>query len=487
MADMIDTLTKAPPHPFNDLVKPLYWPYRIVQNDEVVDEWRKKVETYLDTFLLMFKISNCALTTVPNMLIMMRPPQFNYAYQNRTNPELFIKMSTFYRAILPAMMNYVSPLARPPTPGRKIKVGFVSNMISKLSSVLKDRVGIMQHLDRSRFEVTAFMFDEPKDEMVKACYANIQVVVLPRSFDARKYVESANLDILVYCDLNMCGEAFVLSHNRLAPRQITTFGHSETSGISTIDAYVSSELYEIKKDRAQSHFSERLILHKSLCMYYYQPIDSVGISKFGPRSKFHLPSKHTLFLCFQSPFKIMPGFHTVMKAIVDADPTNILVFTPGFLGQEEDIEFYETLEKAVDYKNQLIVFRERINYVDIHNLISVCDVILDTFPFTGCNTSLESFNVGRPVVTLPSDYLNGRFTAGFYEFMAKKGGADSKRVAKELVCSNIEDYIAKCLRLGKDLEYRAYCSNTILKASPLLWCDQESVAEWDVTLTELCK
>lgn len=485
MADMLAIINTVPPHPFYDFIKPLYWPHHILKKNEneIIDACRKKIEEFIDMTLLMAVITNCALDNFPSTIFTIRPPQFNYAYQNRTNKKLFIKMSMFYRTILPNILNYVSPsIVRIPE-ARKIRVGFISNMISKLSSVFKDRGGIMQRLDRSRFDVVLFMFDEPNGDMMKACLSTCKTVVLPRTLDARPIVESFKFDVIVYCDLNMCGEVFILSHNRLAPCQINTFGHSETSGINTIDVFVSSKLYEVES--AQEHFSERLIVHNSLSMYYYRPVDSTIISTFGPRSKFHLPKKPTLFLCFQSPFKIMPCFHPVLKAIVNADPNNVLVFTPGFLGAVEDIEFFETLECATEYKNQLIVFRERIDYLSIHNLIAVCDVILDTFPFTGCNTSLESFNVGKPVVTMPSAYLNGRFTAGFYEFMSRKGKPGTREILSHLVCYSVDEYIAECIRLGKDIEHRKECSDAILDASKFLWEDTESLIEWDKMLTDL--
>ena len=44
-------------------------------------------------------------------------------------------------------------------------------------------------------------------------------------------------------------------------------------------------------------------------------------------------------------------------------------------------------------------------------------MILDPFPFGGCNTSFEAFDLGIPVVTYPSNILSGRFTFGLYKKM----------------------------------------------------------------------
>ena len=60
---------------------------------------------------------------------------------------------------------------------------------------------------------------------------------------------------------------YYLAYSRLAPIQINTWGHSETSGIDTIDYYFSSKYYEIPD--AQKFYSEKLVCLDSLCTYYY--------------------------------------------------------------------------------------------------------------------------------------------------------------------------------------------------------------------------
>ena len=48
-----------------------------------------------------------------------------------------------------------------------------------------------------------------------------------------------------------------LASMRLAPIQLCSFGHPETSGLRTIDYYISSELLETTE--SQSFYSEKLI------------------------------------------------------------------------------------------------------------------------------------------------------------------------------------------------------------------------------------
>ena len=65
----------------------------------------------------------------------------------------------------------------------------------------------------------------------------------------------------------MCPYSYLYAHMRLAPIQITTWGHSETSGISTIDYYISSTYFETNE--SSSLYSETVLPLSSLSTYYY--------------------------------------------------------------------------------------------------------------------------------------------------------------------------------------------------------------------------
>ena len=58
----------------------------------------------------------------------------------------------------------------------------------------------------------------------------------------------------------------LLAYSRIAPIQLTTWGHSETSGIDTIDYFISSEYFcgSLPYEEVQKQYSEKLILLKSL-------------------------------------------------------------------------------------------------------------------------------------------------------------------------------------------------------------------------------
>src|SRR3546814_4469016 len=76
------------------------------------------------------------------------------------------------------------------------------------------------------------------------------------------------------------------------------------------------------------------------------------------------------------------------------------------------------------------------------NVLALADVVLDTWPFGGGNTSYQSFAMGVPVVTLPGRFMRGRTSLVHYRHM---GIADC-------IADSADSYVDIALRLGTDPE-----------------------------------
>jgi protein O-GlcNAc transferase len=82
------------------------------------------------------------------------------------------------------------------------------------------------------------------------------VIGLPKDLRiAREEIKAAKLDILIYPELGMDKTTFFLAFHRLAPVQAVWWGNADTSGIPTIDYFLSSE-YE--HANCQEHYTENV-------------------------------------------------------------------------------------------------------------------------------------------------------------------------------------------------------------------------------------
>jgi protein O-GlcNAc transferase len=116
-----------------------------------------------------------------------------------------------------------------------------------------------------------------------------------------------------------------------------------------------------------------------------------------------------------------------------------------------------------------------MHHFDFLNLMNISNIVLDIYPFGGCNSSMEAFSLNKVIVTQPSQMINGRFTRGFYTKM----GLDN------LICNNKEEYIELAVRLGLDNKYRDNLENNIKENKNVLFMDKDTINEWKNDLKKL--
>jgi predicted O-linked N-acetylglucosamine transferase (SPINDLY family) len=95
-------------------------------------------------------------------------------------------------------------------------------------------------------------------------------------------------------------------------------------------------------------------------------------------------------------------------------------------------------------------------------IVAAADVLLDTWPFGGGNTSYQGFAAGVPIATLPGKYLRGRGTLALYRHM---GFVDC-------VADTPERYVDVAVRLGTDPEFHRRMSALIRERSHVLFDDE---------------
>jgi len=399
-------------------------------------------------------------------------PLFSISYQNRNNHVILENYSKLLRKMCPDL-NY-NGVTSNRSVNKKIRVCFFSEFLTVDSSVLRDRIGIITQLPKDKFDVYYMSFNSPNEingYVSKFLYSNMKnfYVQLPVDLiEARKHIMRYNFDIIVYCEIGMIMRSIYLAHSRLAPVQITTWGHSETSGINTIDYFVSSKYFEIDKSKAQNHYSEQLHLMNSLSTYYFPPSKLLlpPRHKFQTREELKLEPNSHLYGCIQSSFKISEDFEKILAGILKMDPKGYILMSLGKPFCKSQIERMQSLMGDDDF--QRLIWLPNMGISSYLNIIKLLDVMLDPYPFGGCNTSFEAFDFNVPVVTMPTKYLNGRFTFGMYK---KMGFID-------LVADSPQTYIKLAVRCATDRKWREVIQEKINRNKILLFQEQESVKEW---------
>lgn len=404
---------------------------------------------------------------------------FSVSYQNRNNKSILERYSKLMRQICPSL-TYDIVTGKPHPKNEKIRVLFISEFLATDSSVLRDRMGIMVKLPRTKFEVFYAAYTEK--EKINGIVSKHVYQLLGKNYiqlgdeiqQNRNTIARHNFDVIVYCELGMRMRPYWLSYSRLAPVQITTWGHSETSGVNTIDYYVSSKLFEHEK--AQNHYSENLILMDSLSTYYFPPSQIlINNYKYKSRKELELDENIHLYGCIQSSFKISKQFEMILYHILEKDPNGYILMSyyKPFCKSQMD-RMFETFGEE---KFRRLVFYPALDIHSYLNIVKLLDVMLDPYPFGGCNTSYEAFDYNIPVVTLPTRFLNGRFTFGLYK---KMGFID-------MIATTAENYIKIAIKCATDKAWRQTIIDKIKDNKYAIFMEEESVTDWANMLEEKVK
>jgi len=509
-------------------------PYFNQNANENIIKFRILYEQLLDYFLINWTVD--LYLTEYEFIYISNETCMPYAisYHNQNNNTILSKYCKLLRKICP-WLNYYSPkLTEKVLKTRtqyssttkqntnplnniamKIKICFISDCFITDTSVLRDRISIIGKLDRSKYDVyiasfnpiekvhgiiaNIFMnkfkdqyiylgFDDKNDKNDKHSRMNRLNRTMTHSIlnNARTVLDKYEFDYIVYPDLGMKLLPTLLAYSRIALKQLTTWGHSETSGIDTIDYYISSKWFELSSlSEAQKHYTEKLILFNSLGTYYISPhklfidnnpkLTNIVDKKFKTKTELGFNLDNNIYCCLQTFYKINAQFEQCMARILELDPNAIILLSNTFpyckshlariksiVGEEKikRLRWYPSLEKPI-----------------FLNLVQISNVCLDPFPFGGCNTSYDAFDYNIPVITLPSDYLHGRFTIGLYN---KMGLSDC-----ECIVSSMEEYARVATNIGINTKLRHKINRNIEMNKHLIYQEQDSVDEWNELFSKI--
>ncbi|MFP5273732.1 tetratricopeptide repeat protein [Coleofasciculus sp.] len=339
---------------------------------------------------------------------------------------------------------WATPLSLPPLSlTDKIRVGYVSAYF-RGHTVGKLTLGWIKNSDKQSFEIytyhighkTDFITQEFKKYSDKSyhIYGNLDTVC--------QQILADQLHILVFTDISMDGLTSLIAGLRLAPVQCVTWGHPVTSGLPTIDYFLSSELME--PDNAKYHYSEQLISLPNIGICYEKP--SIQNST-KTRSDFQLREDSVIYLSCQSLFKYLPQFDFIFAQIAQRVPHAQFVFIAS-PSSRITAQFKARLQQVftqigLNHQDYCIILPKQ-DWVSYINLNLVSHIFLDTLSWSGGNTTLEAIACGLPVVTCPGEFMRGRHASGILKMMG----------ITETIANDEAEYIEISVGLGLDSDWR---------------------------------
>ncbi|NET28212.1 glycosyltransferase family 41 protein [Okeania sp. SIO1I7] len=400
-----------------------------------------------------------------------RITNFYLAYQAHNVRDSQITYGNFLHKIMGANYpEWIKPLSIPPVEN-KIRIGYISNYLHSYSGTLW-LTGWLRYADRETFEIYCYYTGNSPDLITEKFrqYSHKFYHIPGNLPEVCQQILNDKLHILIYPEIGMDPPTMQTAALRLAPIQCTAWGHPVTTGLPTIDYFISSQLME--PENAQEHYSETLVKLPNIGVAYPKPKDIPNLTKKRavppfPRGvrgdrKFQLPEDGVIYFCCQAPFKYLPQYDYIFPEIALRVPQAKFVFLRGtiLIPRLEKIFASKGLNSE-DYCVHLKI-PERSDYLML-NLLS--DIFLDTFTWSGGNTSLEAIACNLPIVTCPGEFMRGRHADSFLKMLG----------VTDTIAKNEAEYIDIAVKLGLEPTWRNEISHRMSLRHNYLFDDRTCV------------
>lgn len=357
------------------------------------------------------------------------------------------------------------PPARQRGPGERIRIGYATSFATR-HVVMHYFAGWLQQANREAFEI--HLFPLATETSLETGYLSGRVDVFHppanQSEVAARQIRESELDVLIYPGIGMDSLTFRLAAMRLAPVQCVAGGHPVTTGLETLDYFLSTT--GIEPPDAATHYTERLVT-----------LPGTGISLARPaqpscsrsRADFGLATDEIVYLSPQSLFKYLPRHDDVFARIAQSVGKAVFVFVESDFPAwtRTFIRRLQTVFKArgLDPARHLRFFPKQ-DYDSYLSLTAAGDVFLDPLGgFSAGMTAVDALACGVPIVTLPGALMRTRAS---YAMLRELD-------IKDTVAADINDYVRLAARLGEDADLRADVSRRIHERSHLLFDDLQGV------------
>ena len=397
---------------------------------------------------------------------------FYLAYQAYNVVEDQSKYANLVHQVMAANYpQWVQPRAMPTLlENGKIRVGYISSFLHSYSGTLW-LTGWLRYANTKQFEIYCYYTGNEPDLVTEQFRQySTEFRHIPHNLEAVcKQIIDDKLHVLVFPEIGMDAPTIQIAALRLAPVQCSAWGHPVTSGLPTIDYFISSELME--PENARSHYSETLVKLPNIGVAYPKPI--VG-ELSNSRSDFDLREDAVIYLCCQAPFKYLPQYDFILAQIALQVPQAQFIFPRGELLRER----LKRAFAAVDLDSEdFCLFRSILTRQDYIAINFLSDVFLDTFTWSGGNTSLEAIACNLPIVTCPGEFMRGLHA---YSFLKMLGVTDT-------IAQNEAEYIEIAVKLGKDSQWRGDIAERMSQRQDNLFDDRVCVTALEAFYQEVVR
>jgi predicted O-linked N-acetylglucosamine transferase (SPINDLY family) len=364
----------------------------------------------------------------------------------------------------------------------RLRVGYIASTLRQHSVGWLIRWLFQLH-DRSAFEISLYLVSQrPEDTFFAdwfAPYVDHYTFLESDIALAAQTIRNDKIDILIDLDSVTSDITPMVLALKPAPIQVTWLGY-DASGLPTIDYFIADPY--VLSDNSEQFYQEKI---------WRLPKTYVAVNGFEvgvptlQRSDLNIPQDAVVYFSSQGGSKRHPETLKLQLEIIKNVPNSIFVLK-GLADQSIIQEFVISIAETVGVSIDRLRFLDWMPNEPIHraNLQQIADIVLDTYPYNGATTTLETLWLGIPLVTRVGSTFSSRNS---YAFLTNVG-------VTEGIAWTDQEYIEWGIKLGQDEKLRQQVSWTIQqsrKNSPL-WNTKKFTHEienayremWEIYVTD---
>ena len=349
-----------------------------------------------------------------------------------------------------------------------LKIGYLSHCLRRHSVGWLAR-WLFQYHDRDRFQIHGYFINyKEKTHFLEEWYANQVDKAYNCGLSAVNIAEQIaedKIDILIDIDsitLDINCEVIAM---KPAPIQATWLGW-DASGLPTIDYFIADPY--VLPESAQDYYSEKIwrLPQTYIAVNGFE----VGIPSLR-RDILNIDSEAVVYLSNQIGYKRHLDTARLQMKILKEVPNSYFLIK-GVADEQSIQKFFNQLAEEEGLEGDRLRFLPTVTSEEVHRAnLGIADVVLDTYPYNGATTTLETLWMCIPLVTRVGQQFAARNS---YTMMINAG-------VTEGIAWTDEEYVEWGIRLGKDAALRQQISWKLRQSrqtSPL-WNAQQFTREME--------
>jgi len=320
--------------------------------------------------------------------------------------------------------------------GRRLKLAYLSYDFRN-HTVATSNAALLERHDRSRFELFAVSTgpddSSPMRKRLAAAFDHFLDERERGDSDVAGLLAAAEIDILVDLGGHTAGARTGIAARRPAPIQVNYQGWPGTTGSSFMDYMIADTI--VTPPGSDSFFTEKLVR----LPHSYMPADPTR-NPFGAqvmRAQAGLPENSFVFCAFNGVWKIASPIFRIWMELLQEVPGSVL-----WLRQNNEVAARNMQQEAaaLGIAPERLIFAGPADEAEHIARHRVADLFLDTLPFAGHSSAIESLWAGLPLVSCAGASFASRVSASALYSVGMP----------ELATASLPDYKALALKLARD-------------------------------------